>query len=215
MRGQPSGPVFFSTSLSVIPPISVGQVWSPSPVVHPRGKQSGANSGAKMADDPDQEKRLTRLRHKYSLEYEMITAAAAFEHAALRPLYLLNGGGLLAFFTLYGAFSRTAGAAPPFNRSMMAWAIAAWVCGLLLAFATGAAAARSQFSFRKLRGTEAELAEKHLGLETDRSEAKLNQVIGAFTAAGRNARWLAIGTGVLSAAAFVGGILFAFASLPS
>ena len=36
----------------------------------------------------------------YGLEYEMIRATAGFEHAALKPLFLLNGGALIVYFGL-------------------------------------------------------------------------------------------------------------------
>jgi len=38
-------------------------------------------------------------------ELELNRATAAFEHAVLSPLYLLNGGALVAFLTLLGAAS--------------------------------------------------------------------------------------------------------------
>ena len=39
-----------------------------------------------MADDNSKlTMRLESLKHRYGLEYEMIRAIAAFEHAAIRP----------------------------------------------------------------------------------------------------------------------------------
>ena len=165
-----------------------------------------------MADD-DLEKRLARLRHRYGLEYEMVRATAAWEHANLRPLFFLNGGALIAFFTLYGALSRTGTNPPAFNRPLMIAALVGWIVGLLLAMLAANFGAHSQFSFRKLRGTETELEELKIGLPVDRSETALNREIGGFQSTGRISRRISVGLGVASVGAFIVAIGCAFASL--
>jgi hypothetical protein len=167
-----------------------------------------------MADD-ELEKRLARLRHRYGLEYEMVRAMAAFEHANLRPLFFLNGGALIAFFTLYGALSRTGPKPPAFDHPFMMGALVGWILGLLLAMLAANFGAHSQFAFRKLRSTETELEEFKIGLPVDRSETALNRAIGGFQSTGRNSRRISVALGFASLGAFVIAISCAFASLPS
>jgi hypothetical protein len=87
-----------------------------------------------MSDDADLPKKLERLKHTYGLEYEMIRATAAFEHATLRPLFILNGGALVAYLALLGAGRIDF----PIGRL----AVLAWAIGLIAA-AVAAFLARS------------------------------------------------------------------------
>jgi hypothetical protein len=48
------------------------------------------------------ERRLERLRHLHAQAIELTNATAAFEHAALAPPMLLNGGALVAVLALLG-----------------------------------------------------------------------------------------------------------------
>ena len=89
-------------------------------------------------------RRLERLRFDHVHSMELLRATAAFEHAALRPPTLLNGGALIVFLALFGSLT------PPFFDED--WAIAAllvWIVGLLSATLATATGYYSQFAFRK------------------------------------------------------------------
>ena len=160
--------------------------------------------------DQDHRARLARLGHLYNLEYEMVRATATFEHAALQPLFFLNGGALVATLTLYGALSNRTST----DFGTLRMAILGWIVGLVLASAAAFLGALSQFSFRKLRSTEVALFEKALGINPDelRNETVLNRDIGAHAGAGRLYRRAAVVSGVASLLAFVVSLAPAFAS---
>ena len=74
-------------------------------------------------------------------------AAAAQERAVVPPLLTLNGGAAVAFLTLLGALGEDG----PFSIdvTLAAWAIGAWMFGLLLAATAQWAAAYNQSSINK------------------------------------------------------------------
>jgi hypothetical protein len=80
-----------------------------------------------VSDPTNFQMALARLQHRYGMEYQMIQAMATFEHAALRPLFLLNGGAAAGFTALYGALKPAAASGRLFTM-----AIIGWVIGLLL-----------------------------------------------------------------------------------
>jgi len=63
-------------------------------------------------------------------EIELNRATAAFEHATLSPLFLLNGGATVAFLTLLGA-AATRDSTLDINPWLSALAALAWSSGLL------------------------------------------------------------------------------------
>ena len=63
-------------------------------------------------------------------ELELNKATSAFEHAALRPGIILNGGAAVAFVTLLGAVKNVP---PSFHTPLAAEAIMAWGVGLFFA----------------------------------------------------------------------------------
>ena len=148
-----------------------------------------------MSDDRDDQlkKQLARLGHKYGLEYEMVRAAAAFEHAALKPLFLLNGGALIATLTLYGALK-----GDRFNFVALVLALVGWVVGLCMAAASAFFAAYSQFAFRKLRSVDVALEEKRLELKEDRSEDDLIRDSGRYQQQANCRRSVAVWLGLIS-----------------
>ena len=161
-------------------------------------------------DDSKLKKELARLQHRYSLEYEMIRATAAFEHAALRPMFILNGGALGIYLALYGTL---AGKTPPaIDFSVGKFAVGFWIAGLLLAWLTAYSGARSQFAFRKIRGREVAQAELALGLR-DGSAAELAKAREEYGKEANRFRWGAILLGVTSIALFISGFLTALASI--
>ena len=72
---------------------------------------------------------------------ELARLTGAFEHAAIRPLYLLNGGALIAVLAFAG---NSPGIAPQVVDAMLFW-----VAGLALATLTTFAGYFSQHSFYK------------------------------------------------------------------
>lgn len=99
---------------------------------------------------PDDDSRSARgeieiYRAVRAHELELNKAVAAFEHAVLAPLYLLNGGGVVAFLTLIGATSGE-GSSLQVGVSWSAAAVSAWALGLL------AAAVATYWFFQAQRG---------------------------------------------------------------
>lgn len=95
------------------------------------------------------EKDLERFKHRLSSESELLRATAAFEHALLKPAYLLNGGALVVFLALYGAIVTTKYAGVAIDHGLARWDMVAWVAGLLFAVFATASSYRSQFAFLK------------------------------------------------------------------
>jgi hypothetical protein len=96
-----------------------------------------------------------------SHELMLNQATSAFEHAAIAPLLLLNGGGAVAFLTLLGAVSNPKAR---FSASID-WAIAAavsWGVGLLLAALAASFGLISQRSFSKRQRIKREQLEHFL-----------------------------------------------------
>ena len=166
-----------------------------------------------MADENfELKKRLERLRYLYGLENEMIRAAAAFEHAALRPLFILNGGALVVYLGLFGALRRGSGDPAGIDWAVGKYAVWAWLAGILLAAATAFLGALSQFSFRKLRGREVAQAEIDLAMRSE-SASEVSQSIGRYTTHATCYRIAAIGCGILCIVLFVAGFWPAFLSI--
>lgn len=158
-----------------------------------------------MAD----EKELAWLQHRYNLEYEMIRAIAAFEHQAIKPLFLLNGGALVAALALYGSENGKA-----VDIEIMKVAIFGWVIAVCLAACAVFCGAVSQQNFRKLRGTEAVQGERTLGLPTDsRTDDQLRKLISDFGSRGQNYRTCAVCLGFASMAIFLLALIPAFLAI--
>jgi hypothetical protein len=93
---------------------------------------------------------LTNEAYKAERAHELMLnqATSAFEHAAISPLFFLNGGGAVAFLTLLGAVSDPKAR---FSASI-GWAVAAagaWAVGLVLAALAASFGLVSQRAFAK------------------------------------------------------------------
>jgi hypothetical protein len=154
---------------------------------------------------PSHDAQLANLNHRYELEYEMIRATTAFEHAAIQPLFYLNGGALGIFITLFSQKS--------FDPTWAVSAIIAWTIGLLAASIAAFTGAASQFRFRNLRGVEVQIAEKSLGFDEKLDHEKLHELLGAHTASGNCYRTVAIRSGYLSVLLFLIGVVLAVGTL--
>ena len=142
----------------------------------------------------------------------MIRATAAFEHAAMRPLFYLNGGALVVYLGLFGALQRNDGAQAAMDFSVGKFAVCLWLLGLLFATFTAFLGVRSQFAFRKLRGQEIVQAEIELGLHTG-SPSEAAQDIGGYGGRAVCSRRAAVVMGVVSIVLFMAGFWPAFHSI--
>ena len=159
-------------------------------------------------DDPA----LERLKHAQALELEMIKATAAFEHAALRPPFLLNGGALVVYLALYGVLiSRGSGFA--LDQALARWAMGLWIAGLVAAAIATAAGFRSQFSFRKHRGQQVKEIEARDKDELD-DAGKYEALSKCFAKIGNRSRVVAVVCAAGSLVLFITGVFCAFYSLP-
>ena len=103
-------------------------------------------------EEQHDEAKVEHLKHALASRRQLREAAIKFEHAALKPLFLLNGGGLIALLTLLGAKS-----ADQFDQDWVIVSLIAWGFGLTFAgFATGFGYF-SQFAFYKAHGDNVRL----------------------------------------------------------
>ena len=146
----------------------------------------------------------------YGLEYEMIRATAGFEHAALKPLFLLNGGALIVYFGLIASKRDTS---LTIDFSIGRIAVGIWALGLVLATSSAILGAFSQFAFRRVRGEEVARDELDLGLRPEARLQDIHETIGEYSAKAVFRRKIAIASGVTSLALFVLGFWPAFSSI--
>jgi hypothetical protein len=138
---------------------------------------------------------MAQLQHRYNMEYQMVQATAAFEHAALKPLFLLNGGAAAGFTALFGALMPEETKAPLLIAALF-W----WTLGLLFAFGASTLGAMSQFNFRRYRGIQVSAAERAMGITVDRKDWSDAET---WSRNGRHYRAKAVSVGFLSLACFV------------
>jgi len=142
-------------------------------------------------------------------ELELNRATAAFEHAALKPLTLLNGGATVAFLTLLGAVWKEG------NAPSIEWvgaAIGSWCLGLVLAAVATAFGYFSQRAFtRRVKrqrqaeesdacDTDLEALEKEADVQ--RAEARKYQT-HAFAAGSASLSFFVVGVGLAITAMYV------------
>ena len=148
----------------------------------------------------------------YALEYEMVRATNAFEQAALRPLFLLNGGALVVYLGLFGTLGRPNVARQALDWSLGKQAAIAWTSALAHATLAAYCGVRWQFGFRKQRGTEATVEEVRLGI-SDKAEGELKTKIEVDNAEANRFRRGMIVAGLVSFVLFLIGVWIAFASI--
>src|SRR5512143_171398 len=90
---------------------------------------------------------IEKFKAKAAHELELTRATAQFEHAAMRPLYLLNGGALIATLTYLG--HALGSDKPEPTRWAILTALALWLSGLLFAGLTAQFGYNSQWNFLK------------------------------------------------------------------
>lgn len=72
---------------------------------------------------------LERYKANAAYQVELLKATVAFEHAALKPLPLLNGGAIIAMLTFAG--NTASATSPAINGPALKWAAVAWSAGLI------------------------------------------------------------------------------------
>jgi hypothetical protein len=145
---------------------------------------------------------LERYKSEATYQIELLKATVAFEHAALKPLPLLNGGAIIAMLTFAG---NTASVTKPLiDGSALRMAVIAWSCGLVSAVLSLFAGYWSQHFFLKSHRREIEADKKKrngddegAGVERGRHECLARK--GAWS---RRAAYL---TAAISLTAFVVG----------
>lgn len=158
-----------------------------------------------------------------SQELELNRATAAFEHAVLSPLFLLNGGAAVAFLTLLGAAS-AGDSRLQVNLPTTVVAVAVWAFGLL------AATAATWWGYLSQRSFTMAVKERRLIMEHDlkagkglartsltspkgtREPAELDEP-GRLRAKGQEQQKTYLAMTATSAGLFVLGVVFAAASV--
>ena len=114
------------------------------------------------------EKRPEHINHALESRRQLRQATINFEHAALRVLFLLNGGALIAFL----AFLGTDTAKELTSKGTTDFALAAWLAGLILGGFAALFGYRSQFQFYKAHGDyqRFQIGLNEYPLEEDRSD---------------------------------------------
>ena len=97
---------------------------------------------------PPTELEIERFKHRNAERLELLKATIAFEHAALRPNLILNGGAILTALTFAGHISDGKGTAG-LDFSALKFALIAWCIGLVLGTAAVMLGYFSQFAFLK------------------------------------------------------------------
>ncbi len=96
-----------------------------------------------------------------SHEITLNQATTAFEHAAIAPLLLLNGGAAVGFLTLLGAVSDTDSRLAA-STELAVLAIGAWSLGLIMAAVAARLGLQSQRSFSRAHRLRREQVEQQL-----------------------------------------------------
>lgn len=100
----------------------------------------------------NKEKEIERYKAMHAYQLELVRATNAFEHATLKPPFILNGGALVVVMALLGAIWKDGNQFV--DKGMLVYALACWGAGLLLASIASAFGYQSQFSFLKARHRE-------------------------------------------------------------
>ncbi len=152
-------------------------------------------------------RRLERLKFALTHTRDLQQATVAFEHVALKPLFLINGGALVVVVAFLGS-----DASQRINISLALFAVACWAFGLILASASAALGYFSQLAFYKaasqhLRSVvELDDGNEALAAEHVSDSAKFNREANTH----RNyAHWF----GGISMIMFLAGVFFAVVAI--
>ena len=101
-----------------------------------------------MNEEEGAQARLERRRFHYNQALEVLRANIAFEHAALRPAYMLNGGALIVFLALFGTIITSDDPSQVLHEPLAIGAMVVWVLGLMGAVSSTVFGYYSQLAFR-------------------------------------------------------------------
>jgi hypothetical protein len=118
----------------------------------------------------NKEKEIERYKAMHAYRLELVRATNAFEHAALKPPFILNGGALIVVMALLGAIWKDNGQFA--EKGLLIYSLIFWGAGLFFAAIAAASGYLSQFAFLKARHKE--LDAEHAKDARDRNEAHRN-----------------------------------------
>jgi len=157
------------------------------------------------SDDEKTQKQVEHFKAKLSGVLELQRATSAFEHAALKPVFLLNGGAVAAMLTFYGTLTAKSGGFPVgIAGNRIIWAILIWVVGLCFAAASTAAGFFSQLDFQR-EGTQSTLAILAKDNGDSDGAVKYSGAAACYFSRAERLRIWAISFWTLSLAAFIAG----------
>lgn len=158
----------------------------------------------------DKDKEIERYKAMHAYIVELARATAAFEHAAIKPLFILNGGALVVVFALLGTIWNDSGKFA--EKGWLVAALACWGVGLFFAAISAALGYKSQHAFLKHRHREldAEHARDANNQEEVRQRVCQQEAEGKR---GVNLRTQAEVCGLLSVLLFLAGVITGFVAL--
>ena len=148
-------------------------------------------------------------------ELEFNRATAAFEHAALRPGIILNGGAAAAFVTLLGAVAKTTesdGIGSTIDFGWASGAIIVWTAGLVFAAVALGFGWHSQRSYTRYMKRQRAALEYQFGRDTVAAGAIYNDS-KQDARDGKISQTSAFRCGILTYGAFVVGVSAALISI--
>ena len=114
--------------------------------------------------------RIERLKFLFSHANQLQQETATFEHAALRPLFVMNGGALAAMVAYLGS-----NASERVDLSLVLLAIASWAIGLLCGALAASLGYLSQLTFYKATGRDLHAELTRGDKDTERFERHIAQ----------------------------------------
>lgn len=161
-----------------------------------------------MSNNKDKEIERYKAMQAYCLE--LVRATNAFEHAATKPPFILNGGALVVVMALLGAIWKDNGNIV--EKNLLVYAILCWGFGLFFAGVGVAFGYLSQFAFLKARHRELDAEHAKDANKHDEVGRKLcEQKIEGERGINRRA-WAKAFIG-LSLLLFLGGLAIGFTAL--
>jgi hypothetical protein len=157
-----------------------------------------------------EEKDIERYKARQAHRLELIRATIAFEHAALKPAFVLNGGAIAIVFAFLGAVWKQNQQIP--EARLFVQALGFWGVGLFVSAIAWMLGYRSQFAFRKRldRKMDAEHAEDRG--DKDEANSKLAEAKQEGERGVRFRAWCE-GLVILSLAMFLIGVLVCVTAL--
>jgi len=129
------------------------------------------------------EKELEHYKARQAHRLELIRATIAFEHAALKPAFVLNGGAIAVVFAFLGTIWKQSQQIP--EARLFVQALGFWGVGLFVSALAWMLGYRSQFAFRK--ALERKLDAEHATDKGNRNEAR-SKLVEAENEANRGVR---------------------------